>query len=138
MTRREMAFQGVVAFGVVVGIVGGNFVLHRWMLGNTTSREVVAGATTITAATPTGESSPRGTLDEPDFAAPRRAVSPIETSQVAAARRVRLIALIADKLPNASSEEQAAWFDQLQDVEPDFAAGILNLRQQFGPLSAAE
>jgi len=133
-----MTFQGVVAFGVVVGIVGGNFVLHRWVLGNVTSREADAGMMTSTAATPTRELSPREALDEPDFAAPRRANSTIEPSHVAAARRARLIALIADTLPNASSDEQAAWFDKLQDVQPDVAADILNLRREVGPLSAAE
>ncbi len=138
MTRREMVFQGLLAIGVVVGIVVGNFVLHRWVLGNAASREADAGTTPNSVAeVPSIELLSQDELDDPEFAPRKRVVSPEDAARVAAVRRQRLMTLIAEKLPNASPEHRNAWLDRLQDVELDVAADILELRQQLGPLDAA-
>ena len=50
MTQRTMALQGTLVLRLIVGIVGGNFVLHRWMLGDATSREVDAGTVTTNSS----------------------------------------------------------------------------------------
>lgn len=42
MTRRDMALQASLVLALVCGIVGGNFLLHRLVIGNATSREASA------------------------------------------------------------------------------------------------
>ena len=147
MTRREMAFQGLLAVGVVIGIVGGNFVLHRWILGNAPSREADAGTTggAVTDRRPAAESlsgsedSLRQSISHAEFETSdlvpsRRVDSPEDAERITARRRQQLAVLIAEKMPQASPEDRAAWLDRLQDVELDVAAGILDLRQRLGPL----
>ncbi len=123
MTRRDMTFQGLLALGLVVGIVGGNFALHRWMFGNVTSRDAAA------------DTVPATTDDEPVFV-PRRATTPSGTAQPTAAHREQLRKLIETHLPNATADEAEAWLEELQDLPLPTAEGILNLRQQNGPLTA--
>lgn len=125
MTQRNMARQGLLVFGLIVGIVGGNFVLHRWMLGNTTSRE--ADADTM---------APSLTPDELDEFAPRSRSVPTPVDP--ATHRERLRKLIAQKLPQASADELDSWVEELGDVSLPMAAGILDLRGQVGALPAID
>ncbi len=129
MTRREMTFQTLLAFGLVVGIVGGNFLVQRWFFSHPSSRVLDAAATD-------GRETQSDDIDwnAPDLA-PRRAVSSTTAGdESSAARRQRLIQIIAAKLPEASVEERTAWLEQLQDLSPDVASGILELREQVGSL----
>ena len=129
MTRRQMTFQTLLAFGLVVGIVGGNFWVQRWFFSQATSRVVDAAATD-------GRETEFDDIDwnSPDLA-PRRAVSSTTAADKSStARRQRLIEIIAAKLPEASAEERTAWLEELQDLSPDAASGILELRQQVGSL----
>ena len=131
MTRREMTIQTLLTSSLVVGIVGGNFLVQRWFFSHATSRVVDAAATD-------GRETESDDIDwnAPDLA-PRRAASSTSTTaadQSSAARRQRLIEIIAAKRPEASAEERTAWLEQLQDVSPDTAYGILELRQQVGSL----
>ena len=129
MTRRQTTLQTLLAFGLVVGIVGGNFLVQRWFYSHATSRVVDAAATD-------GRETESDDIDwnSPDLA-PRRSVSSTTAADgSSAARRQRLIEIIAAKLPKASAEELTAWLEKLQDVSPDAASGILELRQQVGSL----
>jgi len=129
MTRREMTFQTFLAFGLVVGIVGGNFLVQRWCFSHATSRVVDAAAID-------GQETQSDDIDwnSPDLAPRRAASSTTAADESPAARRQRLIEIIAAKLPEASAEERSAWLEQLQDLSPDAASGILELRQQVGSL----
>ncbi|MBC7818757.1 MAG: hypothetical protein IAG10_17850 [Planctomycetaceae bacterium] len=125
MTQRTMALQGTLVLGLIVGIVGGNFVLHRWILGDAASREADAGTTPASSAP--------DDLDEyARFI--RSAATPVDP----AAHRERLRKLIAEKLPNISAEEQDSWVEELSDVSLSMADGILDLRGQVGALPAIE
>lgn len=137
MASREMGFHGVVALGVVVGIVSGNFVLHRWMLGNATSRPVNADTSQnrIEPASHHAEQSPEAS-DLPEFPPFQKELSPEQIAQRKAANRERLAKVIAEKFPAMSADQQQAWLEQLDDVAPDVAAGILELRSQLGSLDA--
>ena len=91
MTQRNVALQGTLVLGLIVGIVGGNFVLHRWMLGDATSREVDAGTVTTNSSDddldeyrPTGRSATK--QDDP------------------VVLREQLRWLIVQKVPHASAE----------------------------------
>lgn len=121
MTRRNMAIQATVVFGLVCGIVGGNFLLHRWVIGNTASREAGAG-TNSTGVSP----------DDLDEFAPRsRSASAAALSNDPVKQRELLRKLIAEKLPLASVEERDAWLEELSDVSLKAAEGILDLREQL-------
>lgn len=122
MTRREMTLRGALVLSLVCGIVGGNFVLHRWVIGDAASREAGAG-------TAGGNSS----LDDLDEFAPRsRAAADVPVSSDPAAHRERLRKLIAEKLPRATPEEREAWLEELNDLSLPAAAGVLDLRGQVG------
>ncbi len=123
MAQRDMARQGLLVFGLIVGIVGGNFVLHRWILGNAASREADAGTAIMNPLD-----------DDLDQYAPVRhsTATPVDS----AAHRERLRKLIAEKLPNISLGEQDAWVEELSDVALPMAEGILDLRGQVGALPA--
>ncbi|MFM9962880.1 MAG: hypothetical protein ACKV2Q_16845 [Planctomycetaceae bacterium] len=129
MTQRDMTRQGLLVFGLIVGIVGGNFVLHRWMLGNSTSREADAG-------TMAPSSSPSLSQDELDEFAPRSrsTATPVDP----ATHRERLRKLIAQKLPDASADELDSWTEELSDVSLPMAEGILDLRGQVGALERGQ
>lgn len=121
MTRRNMAIQATVVFGLVCGIVGGNFLLHRWVIGNTASREAGAG-TNSTGVSP----------DDLDEFAPRsRSASAAALSNDPVKQRELLRKLIAEKLPLASVAERDAWLEELSDVSLKAAEGILDLREQL-------
>ena len=122
MTRRDMAFQATLALGLILGIVGGNFVLHRWVLGNATSREADAGTAAM--------SFEDNDLDE--FAPRRHTTSRATEPGEPVARRELLRKLIAEKLPQASAEVRDAWLEELSDVSLKAAEGILDLRGQVG------
>lgn len=122
MTRRDMAIQATVVLALVCGIVGGNFVLHRWVIGNAASRE--AGADTTKADVP---------LENLDEFAPRRSELSESTSPSDPAKRRELLRkLIARKLPQASAEVRDAWLEELSNVPLTTAEGILDLRRQVG------
>ena len=122
MTRRDMAIQATAVLALVCGIVGGNFLLHRWVIGNAASRE--AGADTTKAGVP---------LEDLDEFAPRsRAVSESETANDPAKHRNLLRKLIARKLPNLSDAEREGWVEELSNVSLTMAEGILDLRSQVG------
>lgn len=122
MTRREMTLQATLVLSLICGIVGGNFVLHRWVIGDAASREAGAG-------TAGGKSS----LDDLDEFAPRRhKVGSSTLREDPAARREQLRMLIAEKLPQATREERDAWLDELSDLSLPAAAGVLDLRGQVG------
>ena len=123
MTRRDMALQGTLAFGLIVGIVGGNFVLHRWVLGNAASREADAGTTSTDLATE----------DLSEFAPTRRATAQVIDPAV---QLERLRQLIARKLPDSSEEERQAWLEELSDSSLTAAEGILDLRGELQKLKA--
>lgn len=122
MKRREMAIQATVVLSLVCGIVGGNFVLHRWVIGNAASRE--AGAGTESAGVPQDD------LDE--FAPRSRAASGLAESNDPEMRRARLKKLIAAKLPQSTEAEREAWLEELSNVSLEVAWGILDLRGQVG------
>jgi hypothetical protein len=122
MKRREMAIQATVVLSLVCGIVGGNFVLHRWVIGNAASRE--AGAGTEPAGLPQED------LDE--FAPVSRAISRPAATNDPAVHRERLRKLIAVKLPTSTEVEREAWFEELSDVSLGVAEGILDLRGRVG------
>ena len=122
MTRRDMAIQATLVLSLVCGIVGGNFLLHRWVIGNTASREASAG--TATAEVPINY------LDE--FAPRSRAISESEAASDPAKRRELLRKLIARRLPNSSGTEREAWLEELSDESLNAAEGILELRSQVG------
>jgi hypothetical protein len=129
MTRREMTFQTLLASSLVVGIAGGNFLVQRWYFGHAASRVVDAAAID-------GHEAESDDIDwnSPDLAPRRAASSTTAADESPAARRQRLIEIIAAKLPEASAEERTAWLEQLQDLSPGAASGILELRQQVGSL----
>ena len=129
MTRRQMTLQTLLAFGLVVGIVGGNFLVQRWFYSHATSRVVDAAATD-------GRETESDDIDwnSPDLAPRRSVCSTTAADGSSATRRQRLIEIIAAKLPEASAEERTAWLEELQDLSPDAASGILELRQQVGSL----
>ena len=122
MTRRDMAFQATLALGLIVGIVGGNFVLHRWVLGNAASRE--AGADTSMAGVP---------IDDLDEFAPRsRTFSETEMASDPAKHQELLRKLIARKLPTLSDADREGWVQELSNVSLTKAEGILDRRSQGG------
>ncbi len=127
MARRDMAVHGAVVLALIVGIVGGNFCVHRWLLSDVTSRTADAGTS---AAQP----------DDLDLAqlAPRPANRNVSSNLDRATARERLRAIIAERLPNATDDERAAWFESLRDVPLVDVNGILELRQQLGPLPSRE
>ncbi len=129
MNRRDMAFHGIVALGVIVGIVGGNFVLHRWMLGNTTSREADAGTVTTIQST---DAVADDDADLFDLKPARRSGTGTPTKPDQTARRELLKKLIAAKLPDVSVEERATWLEKLEEVPLEMAEGILDLRGELG------
>lgn len=125
MTQRNVALQGILVLGLIVGIVGGNFVLHRWMLGDATSREVDAGTATTNSSDddleefrPTGRTSTKVT--DP------------------AVLRERLRQLIALKCPHATLEEREGWVEELSDFSLPVAEGILDLRGELEKMKAKE
>lgn len=122
MTRRDMTFHGLVALGLVFGIVGGNFVLHRWMFGNVTSREANAGTAS------------QANDDEVPIFIPKRTSPATHTNQPTIGHRNQLRKLIEKQLPNCTSDEIDAWLEQLQDLPLQAADEILSLRQNHGPL----
>ena len=124
MKRREMVIQATLVLGLVCAVVGGNFVLHRWVIGNAASREASADTQ------PT--ELPQDDLDE--FAPTRRAASGSVVSNDPEVQRTRLRKLIAAKLPQATDDERDAWLEQLGDVSLEVACGILDLRAQVGAL----
>ena len=121
MTRRNMAIQATLVFSLVCGIVGGNFLLHRWVIGNTASREAGAGTTSTSVST--------DDLDE--FAPRRRNSNGTAPSDDPAKQRELLRKLIAEKLPLASDDERDAWVEELSAVSLKAAEGILDLREQL-------
>lgn len=123
MTRQQMALQGTLALALIVGIVGGNFILHRWMLGNTTSREADAGV---------AETNPLPD-DLAEFAPTRRSSPKAIDPEV---QRQRLRQLIVRKLPNASDQEREDWLEELGDVPLSTAEGILDLRSELEKMKA--
>ena len=122
MTRRDMAFQATLALGLIFGIVGGNFVLHRWVLGNAASRE--ASANTSRTAVP---------VDDLDEFAPSYCGTFLNAAHVdPVLHRELLRKLIARRLPNSSDTEREAWLEELSDESLNAAEGILELRSQVG------
>ena len=126
MTQRKMALQGTLVFGLIVGIVGGNFVLHRWMLGDATSREVDAG---IIATTNSSDD------DLEEFRPTGRSTSKVTDPAVV---REQLRWLIAQKFPHASVEEREGWLEELGDLPFPVAVGILDLRGELEKMKAKE
>ena len=129
MNRRDMVFHGIVALGVIVGIVGGNFALHRWMLGNTTSREADAGTVSNVQDQ---DATVEDDADLFELKPVRRSGTGTPAKLDQTARRELLKKLIAAKLPDASVEEQAAWLEKLEEVPLEMAVGILDLRGELG------
>ena len=115
MTQRKMALQGTLVLGLIVGIVGGNFVLHRWMLGDATSREVDAGTATTNSSD-----------DDLEEYRPTSRSAAMPTDPAVAREQLRW--LIAQKCPHASVEEREGWLEELSDVPLHVAVGILDLR----------
>ena len=124
MTQRTMALQGTLVLGLIVGIVGGNFVLHRWMLGDATSREVDAGTATTNSSDDLEEYRPTG-----------RTISKVTDPAVL---RERLRQLIALKCPHATVEEREGWLEELSDFALPVAEGILDLRGELEKMKAKE
>ena len=125
MTQRKMALQGTLVFGLIVGIVGGNFVLHRWMLGDATSREVDAGTATTNSSSD----------DLEEFRPTGRTTSKVTDPTVL---RERLRQLIAQKCPHATAEEREGWLEELSDFSLPVAEGILDLRGELEKMKAKE
>lgn len=122
MTRRDMALQAALVLSLVCGIVGGNFLLHRLVIGSATSRE--ASADTTNAVDPVEN------LDE--FAPRSRTMSASEVSNDPAKHRDQLRKLIARKLPSLTDAEREGWVEELSNVSLMEAEGILDLRSQVG------
>lgn len=122
MTRRDMALQATLVFTLICGIVGGNFVLHRWVIGDAASREAGASARS--------ENSSQDDLDE--FAPASRVTSNSAVMRDPVAHRDQLRKLIAEKLPQASREVRDAWLEELSDLSLQAAEGVLDLRGQVG------
>ncbi len=122
MTRRDMALQASLVLALVCGIVGGNFLLHRLVIGNATSREASADISTA--------SVPLENFDE--FAPRSRVLSVSETASDPAKHRELLRKLVALKLPQASAEVRDGWLEELSNVSLEKAEGILDLRRQVG------
>lgn len=122
MTRREMALQATLVLSLICGIVGGNFVLHRWVIGDAASREAGAGTA--------GSDSSLDDLDE--FAPRGRTIANSTLTLEPAAHREQLRKLIAEKLPRATPEEREAWLEELNDLSLPAAEGVLDLRGQVG------
>lgn len=122
MRRRDMTIQVTLVLALVCGIVGGNFLLHRWVIGNAASRE--AGADTTKADAPFED------LDE--FAPRSRAISETEMASDPAQHRNLLRKLVVRKLPALSSAERDGWVEELSNVSLREAEGILDLRSQVG------
>ncbi len=122
MTRRDMAIQATLVLSLVCGIVGGNFLLHRWVIGNTASRE--ASANTAKAEVPIN--------DLGEFAPRSRAISESELASDPDKRRELLRKLIARRLPTSSDAERETWLEELSDESLNTAEGILELRIQVG------
>ena len=118
MTQRNVALQGTLVLGLIVGIVGGNFVLHRWMLGDATSREVDAGTATTNSSDE----------DLEEYRPTSRSTSMVTDPAVL---RVQLRWLIAQKFPHASVEEREGWLEELGDLPFPVAVGILDLRGEL-------
>lgn len=132
LNRRDMVFHGVVALSLIVGIVGGNFALHRWMLGNTTSREADAGTASQSSATDLKADDDADLFD----LKPNRRSGPAKSHNPdSAARREFLKKLISSKLADATEEDQATWLEKLEEVPLETAEGILDLRGELGSLS---
>ena len=125
MTQRKMALQGTLVLGLIVGIVGGNFVLHRWMLGDATSREVDAGTATANSSSD----------DLEEYRPTGRTTSKVTAPAVL---RERLRQLIALKCPHATVEEREGWLEELSDFSLPVAEGILDLRSELEKLKAKE
>lgn len=123
MTQRKMALQGTLVLGLIVGIVGGNFVLHRWMLGDATSREVDAGTATTNSSDD----------DLEEYRPTVRATSKVTDPAVV---REQLRWLIAQKFPHASVEEREGWLEELGDLPFPVAVGILDLRGELEKMKA--
>lgn len=122
MTRRDMAIQASLVLALVCGIVGGNFLLHRWVIGSAASREANAGTSRADV--------PFDDLDE--FAPRRRSSSMTAVSVDPVKQRESLRKLIAQKFPHATAEVRDAWLEELSDVSLSVAEGILDLRGQVG------
>ena len=125
MTQRNVALQGTLVLGLIVGIVGGNFVLHRWMLGDATSREVDAGTATTNSSDD----------DLEEYRPTVRATSKVTDPAVV---REQLRWLIAQKFPHASVEEREGWLEELGDLPFPVAVGILDLRGELEKMKAKE
>lgn len=122
VTRRDMALQATLVFTLICGIVGGNFVLHRWIIGDAASREAGASARS--------ESSSQEDLDE--FAPASLVTSNSAVTRDPVAHREQLRKLIAEKLPQAPHEVREAWLEELSELSLPAAAGVLDLRGQVG------
>lgn len=125
MTQRSKTLQGLLVLGLIVGIVGGNFVLHRWMLGDATSREVDAGTVTT--------NPPPEDLEEyrPAGRSTTKTTDP-------AVLREQLRLLIAFKFPQATIEEREGWLEELNGVPFPVAEGILDLRSELEKMKAKD
>ena len=119
MARRDMAIQATLGLVLICGIVGGNFLLHRWVIGSAASREANAGTSSVSP-------SP----DDLEEFAPRSRADFVPADP--ARQRVLLRKLIAAKLPQASTEVREAWLEELSNVTLKVAEGILDLRGQVG------
>ena len=123
MSRRDAALQGTLVFGLILGIVGGNFALHRWIMGSASSREADAGVTNHDPL-----------LDDLAEFAPNG--SPAATIVDPAAHRARLKWLIDQMMPSASADEVENLMDELADVPLPVAEGVLDLRRELDKLKA--
>lgn len=117
-----MALQATLVFTLICGIVGGNFVLHRWVIGDAASREAGASARS--------ENLTQEDLDE--FAPPTRVTPNATVTRDPVAHREQLRKLIEEKLPQASREVRDAWLEELSDLSLRAAEGVLDLRGQVG------
>lgn len=121
MARNRLVIEAVLVLVLVVGIVGGNFMLNRRVIGDAASR--AASADTVTSV-----------VDEDlEQYAPQRfrsATAPAARDSVS--RRDNLRKLVLAKLPQATPEEIDAWCDELGDLSLSVAEGILDLKAQVG------
>ena len=125
MTQRKLALQGTLVLGLIVGTVGGNFVLHRWMLGDATSRAVDAGTRSANSSSD----------DLEEF----RPASRSSTQSIdSATHRERLQWLIAQKLPHSSATEREDWLEELSDLALPVAEGILDLRSELEKMKSKD
>ncbi len=125
MTQRTMALQVTLVLGLIVGIVGGNFVLHRWMLGDATSREVDAGTATTNSSD-----------DDLEEYRPTSRSTSMVTDPVVVREQLRW--LITQKFPHASVEEREGWLEELSDFSLPVAEGILDLRSELKKMKAKD